>query len=188
MSFYHTPEGVAQYIEMARGYDGREIIERLRKHLPINSTVLELGSGPGVDLQLLARHYEVTGSDYSSEFLDRLADMDPDLDLLDLDAVTLNTARTFDGIFSNKVLHHLTDAELATSMDNQLRILNPGGIVCHTFWKGDHEEEIHGMNFNYHQAASLRAMLEEKFDILELELYTEMQPHDSLVLIARKRP
>jgi len=36
-----------QYIKMAEGYDGGELIEKLKKFLPINSTILEIGMGSG---------------------------------------------------------------------------------------------------------------------------------------------
>ena len=51
--FYHTKESVEQYIKIAEGYDGSELIEKLQKFLPNNSTLLELGSGPGTDLKIL---------------------------------------------------------------------------------------------------------------------------------------
>ena len=87
MGFFDTDEGIEQYMEMAEGYDGAELVAVLRKHLPEGSSVLELGMGPGVDLDILARDYEVTGSDTSEPFLDRYRDLHPDADLLNLDAV-----------------------------------------------------------------------------------------------------
>jgi len=61
VGFYDTVKGVNQYIQMAKGYDGFKLIEILRKYLPEQSTVLEIGMGPGVDLDLLQKHYIVTG-------------------------------------------------------------------------------------------------------------------------------
>lgn len=54
---------------MAKGYNGRELIAVLNKYLPAGAMVLELGMGPGKDLNLLAQRYTVTGSDTSREFL-----------------------------------------------------------------------------------------------------------------------
>ena len=65
MSYYHDQENAEGYVKMAEGYDGHELIERLKLHLPAGSTVLELGMGPGSDLEILAEDYTVTGSDYS---------------------------------------------------------------------------------------------------------------------------
>jgi len=69
MSFYDDEETARQYIDMAAGYDGRSLIEALQKQLPENSRVLELGMGPGVDLQMLGQTFEVTGSDNLRYFL-----------------------------------------------------------------------------------------------------------------------
>ncbi len=68
MGFYDTEGGVKEYVEMAEGYDGAELVEVLKKHLPEGSTVLELGMGPGKDLALISRSYTVTGSDSSAAF------------------------------------------------------------------------------------------------------------------------
>ena len=116
MGFYDDEENVEAYVQMAEGYDGRELVDVLKKHLPSGSSVLELGMGPGKDLALLAEAYDATGSDSSEVFLRRYRRDHPDADLLLLDAVTLATERRFDAIYSNKVLHHLSVDELRTSL------------------------------------------------------------------------
>jgi len=93
MGFYHTDKGVADYIKLADGYDGKELIAELTLHLKPGATVLEPGMGPGKDLHLLARHYTVTGSDFSKIFLDRYRADNPDADLFRLDAITIETDR-----------------------------------------------------------------------------------------------
>ena len=52
MGFYDDEKTALQYIAMAEGYDGRELVEVLELHLPAAASVLELGMGPGVDLDL----------------------------------------------------------------------------------------------------------------------------------------
>ncbi len=53
MTYFNDKEKVSQYIEMAQGFDGKELIGILKKHLKEGSTVLELGMGPGKDLDIL---------------------------------------------------------------------------------------------------------------------------------------
>ena len=55
MGFFDTKKGVERYIKMAEGYDGAELIKILLKHLPANSIVLELGMGPGKDIDILKK-------------------------------------------------------------------------------------------------------------------------------------
>ena len=69
--YYHTPESVAQYIALAKDVNGQALIDELRTVLPHGAQVLELGSGPGTDWEILSQHYQVTGSDLSEEFLKR---------------------------------------------------------------------------------------------------------------------
>ena len=52
MGFFDTENGVDEYIKMAEGYDGTELIKILQELLPEKSTVLELGMGPGKDLDI----------------------------------------------------------------------------------------------------------------------------------------
>ena len=118
---------------MVDGYDGRELIEELQKHLPRGSSVLELGMGPGIDLTLLKKYYQVTGSDYSEIFINRYRNQHPDSDLIVLNAITLNTDRKFNGLYSNKVLIHLTREGLKQSIKRQAAILESEGIICHSF-------------------------------------------------------
>ena len=57
MGFFHQEKNINEYIKMAEGYDGRERIAELQKHLPSGSSVLEIRMGPGVDLAILKENY-----------------------------------------------------------------------------------------------------------------------------------
>ena len=50
---------------MEEGLDGSELNKILEKYLPEKSSVLEIGMGPGKDLDILSKTYAVTGSDNS---------------------------------------------------------------------------------------------------------------------------
>ncbi|MFZ1756276.1 MAG: class I SAM-dependent methyltransferase [Caldilineaceae bacterium] len=186
MNFYEDPEQAEAYVQMAVGYDGRELIARLRQHLPDGATVLELGIGPGVDMDLLAAHFRTTGSDRSAYFVERYRQQNPAADLLVLDAVTLETDRRFDAIYSNKVLHHLTRQELRLSLARQAQLLNPGGLALHSFWAGDGEEEMMGMRFVYYTPETLAEQVGDEWTILESTFYAEMEENDSLLLLLRR--
>jgi cyclopropane fatty-acyl-phospholipid synthase-like methyltransferase len=187
MGYYHTQESADEYIAMAEGYDGRELIEVLKKHLPPGSNVLELGMGPGKDLDLLSECFQATGSDVSPLFLDRYRAAHSDAKLLLLDAVTLDTTCTFDAIYSNKVLMHLTREELRVSLRRQAELLNDGGLLLHSFWYGDQEEEFSGLRFVQYTAASFAQVVSPAFEIVAAERYTEMDRDDSIYFLVRKR-
>lgn len=185
MGFYDHEDTVETYIQMAEGYDGRLLVAVLKQQLPAGSTVLELGMGPGKDLPLLEDHFSVTGSDVSAIFLQRYRKNHPAADLLLLDAVTLETERHFDAIYSNKVLHHLTANELQESFQRQAELLNPNGLLLHTFWYGTGMEKHQGLRFSYYTEASLRAVVGPAFDIIAAVRYAEIEDGDSLYLLLR---
>lgn len=129
MGHFDDPDHVDEYIAMVAGYDGAEFVAVLARYLPAGSSVLELGMGPGTDLDLLLQTYAATGSDLSSVFIDRYREVHPAADLLQLDAVTIDTDRTFDCVYSNKVLIHLTEDELAQSFRRQAEVLAVRGVA-----------------------------------------------------------
>jgi trans-aconitate methyltransferase len=185
--YYKTRESVAEYINLAKDVNGRRLIEQLALVLPPKAVLLEIGSGPGTDWKILNESFQVIGSDNSTLFLSHLNAENPQGEFLELDASTLKTERQFDGLYSNKVLHHLKDDELASSVLRQAEVLHNGGIVCHSFWKGEGSEVFKGMFVNYHNEESLQKVFGEVFEVLRLESYPEFEEGDSLVLIARKK-
>lgn len=186
-TYYHTKESVDEYIKLAKDVNGRLLINKLRKFLPIKTTILEIGSGPGNDWRILKEFYTITGSDNSSEFIGRLINNNPGAEFIELDAVTLLTERKFHGIYSNKVLHHLNDDELRSSISRQTEILLPGGIICHSFWKGEGDETFNGLFVKYHSDLSITSFFEKHFEIMVLENYKEFEDDDSILLIGRRK-
>lgn len=185
--YYNTASSVDEYIKLAKDVNGLELIAQMKAILPIGSDVLEIGTGPGTDWKILNEDYTVVGSDNSTEFLNRLIANNPSGDFLKLDAITLITEKKFDGIYANKVLHHLRNDELAKSVSAQFNLLNPKGIVCLSFWKGKGDEVYNGMYVNYHEAADLESFFKDSFDIISLQPYKEFEENDSLLLLARRK-
>lgn len=186
-AYYRTKKSVEEYVRLARDVSGKELIERLKKVLASGATILEIGSGPGTDWRILSEIYTVIGSDNSMGFLDHLINKNPSGEFIKLDAVTLKTEKRFDGIYSNKVLHHLKDDELITSIKRQYERLNPEGIVCHSFWKGKGSEVFKGLFVNYHNSSNLRDNFENYFEILSIEEYKEFEDNDSFLVIGKKK-
>jgi len=185
--YYKTKESVDEYIKLAKDVSGKKLIEKLERVLPPNSILLEIGSGPGTDWKIFNQLYSVIGSDNSTEFLNHLIAENQQGKFLELDAITLITDKKFDGIYSNKVMHHLNDKELVDSIKRQYEILNPKGIICHSFWKGEGSEIFKGLFVNYHNEESLEEFYGDYFELLSIESYNEFEDKDSLLLIGRKK-
>lgn len=184
--YYENKEQVEKYIEFTPSHDGSMLVDKLVEYLPAGSTVLELGMGPGKDWQLLGEHFEVTASDNSRLFLDLFRERHTDADLLHLDARTLETDRTFDGVFSNKALIHLSDDELGQSFARQCEVLNDGGLILHSFWYGDSVEEYSGLRFTNRTEQNVAGLLEGLFDIVKIGRHAKMAADDSVYVLARK--
>jgi len=185
--YYKTKESVEEYIRLAKDVNGGELIKKLKNFLPLNSTLLEIGTGPGTDWNILNQDYNVTGSDNSTEFLNHLSSVNPKGNFFELDAITIQTNRKFDGIYSNKVLHHLKDNELKDSIKRQFDVLNSNGIICHSFWKGEGSEIFKGLFVNYHSKKALTDFFEDYFEVLLIESYAEFEEEDSLLFIGKKK-
>ncbi|WP_282123243.1 class I SAM-dependent methyltransferase [Algibacter mikhailovii] len=186
-AYYKTEASVNEYIELAKDVDGALLIDKLKHYLPSNSSVLEIGSGPGTDWNILNKFYQVVGSDNSEEFLKHLREQNSNGQFINLDAVTLKTDEIFDGIYSNKVMHHLTDVELNKSINRQFDVFNTNGIICHSFWRGEDSEIFKGLFVNYHEKINLEKFYQDKFDILYLDYYNEFDKDDSILIIAKKK-
>ena len=187
MGYYDDKKNVEQYIAMADGYDGKFLIDILVNHLPAQSHVLELGIGPGKDLLLLNEHYQVTGSDVSAIFVERFRKLQPTIYVVQVNAVTMHIDNTFDGIYSNKVLYHLSKDDLKASFEAQAKVLKQGGIGMHSFWHGDSEESQHGLRFVYYTEEILKSMIGDAYTLVDMQRYTEMDTDDSLYILIRKK-
>jgi len=186
LAYFDRPENVNKYIEMSEGYDGRELIKVLFDHLPRQSTLLELGMGPGKDLLILSKKFQVTGSDSSQVFVDRFVKTNPNMNVLCLDAVSIETEMRFDCIYSNKVLHHLAHDDLVKSLDRQFEVLANGGIAMHSFWYGEKEEFYDDLRFMYYTEDTILDLVQEKYDIVAVERYTEFDKDDSFFIVIKK--
>jgi ubiquinone/menaquinone biosynthesis C-methylase UbiE len=185
MNFYNDPKNVKKYIQMCEGYDGSNIYQALGEYLPVHSTLLELGSGAGLDIVHLKNSYTVTGSDLSDEFLKVCKEKHPDIPFLKLNALKLEVDEKFNCIFSNKVLHHLTEEELKESLQQQASILSPSGLIAHSFWLGKKNQEMNDLLFTYYIKEQLLSIISKTFEVSSSLVYEEIEEGDSLLVIAR---
>jgi 2-polyprenyl-3-methyl-5-hydroxy-6-metoxy-1,4-benzoquinol methylase len=187
MGYFDSEKNVLEYIKMVNGYDGRELIKELRSYLKEGSTVLEIGMGPGTDLDILKKYYCVTGSDSSEIFINRYKKKHPNADVLVIDAKEMEIDRKFDCIYSNKVLIHLTKDECIDSLKKQKKVLNPKGILFHSFWHGEKIEKHHGLLFTYYTEDELRSIVKDDYKILKIQKYMEFEKEDSLYVILQRK-
>lgn len=176
-----------EYRNTSTGQDGTKVIEILKNHLAENSSLLVIGLGSGRDLEMLSKNYKVTGSDFSKLLLAMYKKDNPETDVIVLDPADPISERTFDGIYSNKVLHQMDEDEFANSLKKQLSLLKTGGIVIHSVWSGFKEENHHGLKWTYYTEDQLTKVITDGYEIVELSSYKENIDYDSLYMILRKK-
>lgn len=192
-SFYNDPEKVVGYIEMTKEFDGSSLIHILKGFLDPGARVLELGMGPGKDMDsLIEKGFGVTGSDISRPFLDLYLEKHPKADLMLLNAVSLDTDRKFDCIYSNKTMIHLNPTELKESLKNQHRVLNSKGLIAHSFWygneewKGEEDENENGVQACDYTEKTLLPLIEGMFEMVEISRYSQFEDGDSMFVVMKK--
>ncbi|MBI9105427.1 MAG: class I SAM-dependent methyltransferase [Spirochaetales bacterium] len=186
MFYFDDEKNVSEYTAMAEGFDGKDLILKLEKYLTPGASVLELGMGPGTDLDILQEKYKATGSDLSEVFLKNYNRIKPDIPLLKLDAVTIDTELRFDCIYSNKVLHHLFREQLELSLKRQFDVVHSGGFILHSFWLGEGSEDFDGLFFQYYSLNELKEVAGKYFKVIDSWIYAEMEPQDSAALILKR--
>jgi hypothetical protein len=76
---------------------------------------------------------------------------------------------------------------LKQSWQRQKEVSKPGGLCFHSFWRGGHEEEHHGLRFTYYTEDMLTDLIDHSWEILLMDRYDEMEPDDSIYIMLRKK-
>ncbi len=189
MKYFMNRENVDLYTEMMGEYDNTFIINEVNKILPKGSSILELGMGTGVDLIALSETYNVVGSDNSQFFVDDFKNKS-DIEVMLLDAVDINISDSFDCIFSNKVLQHLSKEDFVKSLKSQYEHLLANGMIFATLWAGEYREEFEfdgQLRFVYYDEKTLRKLIPEELKLEQVIYYSEFEGNDSFIVILRKK-
>ena len=151
-----------------------------------SKTILEIGSGTGRDFNLFDKKYKITGSDYSDSFLKSLRRKHKGKQFYRINALTMDIGENFDVIYSNKVLQHLLPDQLEKSLSSQYKVLNPGGVLFHSMWKGNiKENKNRDMPDTLYEKVDLEK-IKGKFKIEAFIVYKEIKEADSFIVIFRK--
>ena len=189
MNYFMKQENVDTYKQMLVDYDSSWLTSILEDYLKPGSTLLEIGMGTGLDLDILSKKYKVTGSDNSPIFVDEYNFNHTHKALL-IDATNIKIESKFDCIYSNKVLQHLTKEQFISSLHSQKSHLNHEGIIFLTLWYGVYEEQIMfdgQLRFIYYTEIDIIDIVKDHFNVVDIRKYTESDPMDSLLVVLKAK-
>jgi SAM-dependent methyltransferase len=153
------------YIERTPGVGGprQEFLDRVLHEVGVSGSVLEIGSGPGVDADYLeAGGLTVLRTDATRAFVDRLRAAGHRAERLDVRVDDLGGP--WDAVFANAVLLHLSREDFTAAVSRIRTALRTGGLFAFTLKAGDGEgwserKLQQPRYFVYWKADSVRAVL-----------------------------
>lgn len=145
------------------------------KYLLPNNKILEIGSGSGRDANYFKnRDYQILATDISVELI-RLAKINLDLDILNLNVLDLEFSNQFDAIWSCASLLHLNSDDLIIAFQKCFHALKPKGIMYASFKLGDFEGMRNGRFFNDMNELKINKYIKNLFNIKELVITSDVR-------------
>lgn len=151
----HAEELKKEYKRIVGGYakrnariqdfpDSLKAAEMFISLLPKSSKILDLGCGNGRDAEWFASQgFAMTLFDLSDDMLAFARERVPSAEILQGDMTDLSFEQgSFDGVWANASLLHLTKEELKSVLQTICKIVSPGGIVFASFKKGSEEKYL----------------------------------------------
>lgn len=175
---------------MSENYSNVWLMDKLDLYLKYNSSILELGMGRGEDFEAISKKYFVTGTDNSPIFIESYKSKHPRANVFVMNSTNINTNKTFDCIYSNKVLQHLSRDEFELSLTSQLQALKKNGIIFMTLWYGVHREELMfdgNFRLTYYTEKDIIEIIKDNFNILSIELFSQVEEDDSMLVVLQRK-
>ena len=102
-----------------------------------NSSVLDIGCGPGINAEIFTSHgHTVTGIDFSEKMITLAGERCPAGKFMVKNAADPDTDEKYDAICLSFIIVHLDDKETDGLIKKLSSIINPGGYVYISFMTG----------------------------------------------------
>jgi SAM-dependent methyltransferase len=170
----HYQQRAEDFREGTRNHNVRQNVDALLRHIRGQPpfTILDLGCGPGRDLQTFARlGHLACGLDGAESFV-AMARADSGCAVWQQDFLRLDLpSGHFDGVFANASLFHVPSQELSRVLRQLHATLKPDGVLFCSNPRGDNEEGwSDGRYAVFHNLANWRRLLAAAA-FVELEHY-----------------
>lgn len=197
-SLLEFPWGYSAFIHISRAGAGRRGFMKERAKIPAGSRVLEIGCGPGINLESMPEGVVYTGCDYNPEYIDfankKYAGRGTFL-CLSVDDLPGRNLGEFDVVMVVSVLHHLTDDQVRAVAQGARKLLGKGGVflVWEPCWT-DRQAWLDRFMLSIDRGRHVRteaayvSLLAETFPLVESELFMTpklLWPQSGCILRAR---
>lgn len=139
-------------------------------HLHKNAYILDLGCGPGRDTKIFTnKGFQVTGIDLSRNMIKAAKEkcVNATFHVMNMEKLEF-TDETFDGIWANSSLLHISKKNIPKVLGEVYRILKVGGIFYLSLKQGDGERIVSDQRytetekfFSYFRAEEMETLLKE---------------------------
>lgn len=179
---------------------GRRIFFSQHAGIPPESRVLEIGCGPGTNVEYMPRNTHYTGCDSNPRYIESAKRRYPNKGTflrLSAEEMLTVTLDEFDVVLVISVLHHLADHQVRAMNKGAFRALRTGGylLVWEPCWR-DGQSWLDRFMLSMDRGRHVRTMVEyarllqETFDNVESEFLMTprmLWPQSGCVLRAQKR-
>lgn len=158
------------------------------------ASLLEIGAGPGKDSRFFADHgLDVTAADLSENMIELCRQKGLRAQVLDFFHLN-ELGRTFDAVWSMNCLLHVPKADLDTVLQQIDDVLNPSGLFHMGVYGGKDFEGIREEDicepkrfFSFFTHENLKAVLEQRFEIVEFTVIDTEDENAFQSVVLRKR-
>ncbi|NQZ84733.1 MAG: class I SAM-dependent methyltransferase [Nanoarchaeales archaeon] len=168
-----------QYIEKFKlflDYDTYFEIQNFIKLLK-GKNILDIGCGPGFQTKYLTeKGFNTTGIDNSEEMIKQGREIYKNSNIKLLELKNINKLnQTFDGIWAEAVLFHISKQDFKDTINNFNKLLNKEGLLYFSLKQGSEELILEdGRFFAYYKKEEILNSLNSKFELLN---YRENKVH-----------
>jgi SAM-dependent methyltransferase len=178
-----------KYIDQTMNVVPYDWIDKIENLLPPKAKVLDAGCAYGRDAnELSGRGFDVIGVDFSEELIKKGKETFPNLTFKHMDIRKLDFPKdSFDGIWCNAVLLHLTDTDIEKTLKEFHRVLKKDGVMFTSFQEGEGTEErisTFGLDnprfFNLKTKDSIEEMIQGTgFTLIQSERTNDLRPDET---------
>lgn len=146
----------------------KDLLNSIEVNLKSGDSILEIGCGPGMYLNLILNQYKKTACDINTGLLEIAKKQVPDAKFYSGNFTSIPFNETFDFIYCIGVLIYFTPTELKEVLNKMYQLLNSGGILYLNYPHAISKADVRFTDLTYVQysPAYIEKLIKNKFEII----------------------